>query len=262
MNAGDFVTQGSRAPSWYNSRDPATRCWQRDSSSFHRKKRHVVCICHINRHFLWQQFPANVRYHRTDLCGPFSHCSCTGIPCRDQKYCLYDISYVLLGAILAIYNGLRMRTTLGKFDWGFRYVIIFLYVQFWIRLAAASYCDKKVRTVAFPAARSVNKWRDTRNCVQNVPEYTICVRFTTHLHYKALGMIVCALIWQIRHNYNRPGDGHCDVTGHRKVSALGTAGAMVTTHENSVMVSSFKGPNCLSFCKTYWKWKRVTGFTL
>ena len=30
---------------------------------------------------------------------------------RDQKYCLYDISYAPLGAILAIYNGLHMHTT-------------------------------------------------------------------------------------------------------------------------------------------------------
>ena len=32
------------------------------------------------------------------------------------------------------------------------------------------------------------------------------------------------------------------VTGHRKMSVLGTTGAMVTTHENFVMVWSFKGP--------------------
>ena len=61
------------------------------------------------------------------------------------------------------------KTTLGKFDWGVWYVIIFLYVQFWIRLAAVSKRGKKVRTVAFPAVSSVNKSRDTRNCVQNKP---------------------------------------------------------------------------------------------
>ena len=44
------------------------------------------------------------------------------------------------------------------------------------------------------------------------------------------------------------------------MSVLGTAGAMVTTHENSVMIWSFKGPNCFAFCKTYWKWKRSDGF--
>ena len=31
---------------------------------------------------------------------------------------------------------------MGKFDWGFWYVIIFLQVQIWIRLAAVSYRDK------------------------------------------------------------------------------------------------------------------------
>ena len=49
---------------------------------------------------------------------------------------------------------------MGKFDWGVRYVIIFLYVQFWIRLGTVSYRGKKVRTVDSPAVRSVNKSRD------------------------------------------------------------------------------------------------------
>ena len=64
-------------------------------------------------------------------------------------------------------------TSMGKFDWGVWYVIIFLYVQFWIRLAAVSYRGKNVRTVASPSVRSVNKSRDTQNCVQNEPEYAI-----------------------------------------------------------------------------------------
>ena len=138
------------------------------------------------------------------------------------------------------------KSALGKFDWGGRYVIIFLYVQFLIRLAAVSYRGKKVRTVVFPVVRSVNTSRDTRNCVQNEPEYAICVIFTTRLYYKTLGIILCAMIWQIRHNYKRLDDFHCDVTGHSKMSALGTACAMVTTHENSVMMWYFKGPKLFS----------------
>ena len=151
---------------------------------------------------------------------------------------------------------------MGKFDWGFWYVIIFLYVQFWIRLAAVSYRGKKGRTVASPAVRSVNKSRVKRTCVQNEPEYEICVIFNTLLYYKAIGLILCALVWQIRHNYTRLDDGHCDVTSCRKMSVLGAVGTMVTTHENFVMMWSFKGLNCFAFCKTYWKWKRVMGFTL
>ena len=122
----------------------------------------------------------------------------------------------------------QIVSSLGKFDWGVWYVIIFLYVNFWHRLAPVSHRGKKVRTVASPAVRSVNKSRDTRNCVQNEPEYAICVIFTTPLYYEALGLFLCDLIWQIHHNYNRLDDGHCDVTGHRKMSVLGTAGAMVT----------------------------------
>ena len=130
--------------------------------------------------------------------------------------------------------------TLCKFVWGW-YVIIFLYMQFWIRLAAASYRDKKVQTVASPAVRSVNKSRDTRNCAQKGPEYAICVIFTTRLYYKALGLILCDHRWQICHHYNCLDDGHCEVTGHRKMSVLGTAGALVTTHEYFVMMWRFKG---------------------
>ena len=51
--------------------------------------------------------------------------------------------------------------------------IIFLYVQFWIRLTAVSYHAKKVRTVDSLVVRSVNKSRDTRNCVQNEQAYVI-----------------------------------------------------------------------------------------
>ena len=82
---------------------------------------------------------------------------------------------------------------MGKFDWKVWYAIIFLYVHFWIRLAAVSYRGRKARTDAFPVMRSVNKSRDTWNYVQNEPEYTICVIFTTRLYYKALGLI--CVIW-------------------------------------------------------------------
>ena len=109
---------------------------------------------------------------------------------------------------------------MGKFDWGVRYVIIFLYVQFWIRLATVSYRGENVRTVVSPAVRSVNRSGDTRNFVQNGPQYAICVIFTTRLYYKA--------------------------TGNRKMSALSTASAMVTTHENSVMMWSFEGAKLFS----------------
>ena len=110
---------------------------------------------------------------------------------------------------------------MGKFDWGVRYVIIFLYEKFIIRLAAVSYRGKNVRTVASQAVRSANKSRDTRNCIQNELEYAICVLFTIRLYNKALEIILCALIWQISHNYNRLDDDHCVVTGHRNVSELG-----------------------------------------
>ena len=51
---------------------------------------------------------------------------------------------------------------MGKLNWRVWYVIIFLCVQFCIRLAAVSYRGKKVRTVAFPLVRSVNKSRDAK----------------------------------------------------------------------------------------------------
>ena len=138
------------------------------------------------------------------------------------------------------------KIIIGQVRLGFRYVIIFLYVQFWIPLAAVSYRGKKVRTVASPAVRSVNKSRDTQNCVQNESECAICVLFIISLHNKALGLISCDLIRQIRHDYTRLDDGHCAVTGHRKMSVLGAIGTTVTTHENFVMMWLLKGPKI--FC--------------
>ena len=43
------------------------------------------------------------------------------------------------------------KADIGQVRLGVRYVIVFLYVQFWIRLAAVSYRDEKVRTVVSPA---------------------------------------------------------------------------------------------------------------
>ena len=136
-------------------------------------------------------------------------------------------------------HALSPQASNGQVRLGVRYVIIFLYVFFLIRLAAVRYHGEKVRTVVCPAVISVNKSRDIRNCTQNGAEYTICVLFTARLYYKALEIILCTLICQIRRNCNRLDDDHCDVTGHRKMSPLGTAGAMVTTHENSLMMWSF-----------------------
>ena len=149
---------------------------------------------------------------------------------------------------------------MGKFDWGVRCVIIFLYVQFWIRLGTVSYRGKKVRTVDSPAVRSVNKSRDTRNFVQNEPKYAICVLVATRLYYKALGIILCALIISNTPQSQSSWRCHCEVTVHRKMSALCTAGGMVTTHENSVMMWPFKGTKLFSVqYKTYWKWKKNDG---
>ena len=84
--------------------------------------------------------------------------------------------------------------SLGKLDWGVSYVIIFLFEQFWIRLAPVSKRGKKIRTVAFPAVRSVDESRDTRNCAQNKPQNRICGIFTTRSYYKALELVLCYLI--------------------------------------------------------------------
>ena len=105
---------------------------------------------------------------------------CLSIQETQEQYC-----------ILAIHSPWRcMFIPLGKFDWGVWYVFFFLYEQFWIRLAAVSKRGKKVRTMAFPVVRTVNKSRDTRNCVQNKPEDAICVICTTRSYYKTLGLIL------------------------------------------------------------------------
>ena len=81
-----------------------------------------------------------------------------------------------------------------------------------------------------------------------------------HIHHvfilQSPRSILCDPIWWIRHIYNCLEHGNIDVTGHCKRSVLGTAGARVTTHENSKMIWSFKGPNCFASCKTLCKWKK------
>ena len=62
----------------------------------------------------------------------------------------------------------------------------FVSTFFFIRLAAVSYHSKKVRTVASPTVRSVNKSRGTQNCIRYEPQYAICLVFTIRLYYKAL----------------------------------------------------------------------------
>ena len=91
--------------------------------------------------------------------------------------------------------------------------------------------------------RSVNKSRDTTNCIRNEPQYAICVIFTTPFYYKALKLILCDLIWQFICVLTVT-----TVTGH--VTARWQHWAwletMVTTHENSLIMQSFKGPKL--FC--------------
>ena len=100
-----------------------------------------------------------------------------------------------------------------------------------IRLAAVSYRGKKVRHTKLRPKRA--------------SACEMC-----HLqHYFILQsprINLCDLVWQIRHNYSRLDDGHCDVTGHRMMLVLGAVGTMVTTHKNFVMMWSFKGPKL--FC--------------
>ena len=111
----------------------------------------------------------------------------------------------------------------GKFDWGVRYVIIFQYVQFWIRLPAVSYRGKTIRTLVSPAVRSVNKTHDTKLGPKGARRCDLCP-FRHSFILQSPTNNLCALMWQISLNYNRLEDDHCDDTGHRKMSALGMGG--------------------------------------
>ena len=149
-----------------------------------------------------------------------------------------------------------MGQTLGKFDWAVRYVIIFLYAQFWIRLGTVSYRGKKVRTVDSPAVRSVNKSRDTRNCVRSEPKVChLCPRrhwFILQIHRNYFECSDIANTPQLQSSWR----WQCEVTVHRKMSALSTAGAMVTTHDDSVMMWSFKGPKLFSVLENLMEMKK------
>ena len=64
----------------------------------------------------------------------------------------------------------------------------------------------------------------------------------------------------MHHDYIRLDDGHCDATGHRKMSVLGAVGTMVTTHKNFVMMSLFKGPKLFCFLQNKFEMKRIDRF--
>ena len=138
----------------------------------------------------------------------------------------------------------------------------FLYVQFWIRLGTVSYRGKKVLTADFPAVRSVNKSHDTRNCVQNEPKYAICVLVATRLYYKVLEIILCALIWQIRHNYNRLDDANVKLQFTARCQRWARPVPWWQPMKIPYWCDRWRGQNCLAFCKTFWKWKRMMGFIL
>ena len=136
--------------------------------------------------------------------------------------------------------------TLGKFDWGVWYVIIFLYVQFWIRLGTVSYRGKKVRTVDSPAVRSANKSWHTKLRPKRAK---LCDRFPRRHSFilqSPRNYFVCSDIANMPQSQSS-WRCHCEVTVHRKMSALSTAGTMVTTHKNSVMMWPFKGTKLFSF---------------
>ena len=94
--------------------------------------------------------------------------------------------YIMNGVHVPEPRSLYILLIMGKFDWGVWYIIIFLYVQFWTRLAAASYRGKKVRTVAFLAVRSVNKPRDTRHCVKKTSQSMQSVSSSPLVHITKL----------------------------------------------------------------------------
>ena len=116
----------------------------------------------------------------------------------------------------------------------------------WIWLATVNYRGKKVRTVDSPAVRSVNKSSDKRNCVQKRAKVCdLCPLRHSFIWQSPRNYFVCSDIANTR-QLESSWRCQCEVTGHRKMSALGTAGAMVTTHENSVMMWSFQGTKLFS----------------
>ena len=96
----------STGAGWINSRDPAARCWQQGSSSFHRKNgkysAFAILIAIFNNDSSLQILSITV-----PTCA--DHFRIVTVP--ETKTTVFMTSYSQLGAILAICNGLRMCTT-------------------------------------------------------------------------------------------------------------------------------------------------------
>ena len=69
-------------------------------------------------------------------------------------------------------------------------------------------------------------------------------------------------MWHIRHNYNRPDD----TTVSLQVTARCQRWARPVPWWQPMKIpwwyERLRDQNCFVFCKTYWKWKRMMGFTL
>ena len=124
-----------------------------------------------------------------------------------------------------IYNWfIAQASSMGKFNWGVCYVIIFLQVQFWIRLAAVSYHGMEVHTMASPTVKSVDKSHDPK-IASKTSHSMRPVSFSSLVYItKPRKLIPCDLLWQITRNYNRLDGGHGCGTGHRMMAVLGMAG--------------------------------------
>ena len=95
-----------------NPSDPAVGCWQRGSSLLQRKNvknsAFDMAIATPNNETSLHLIVTNISIYPAGLS---LHCSCTGIPCRDQSTCVCDISYAQTSAIFVVYNDLLTRTT-------------------------------------------------------------------------------------------------------------------------------------------------------
>ena len=138
-------------------------------------------------------------------------------------------------------SGTSTDWDLGQVRLGVLYIIICWYdLKFdWLQLVTVV---RKLVPCPLSVMVSVTKSRDTQNCIQMISSMR-SGSFSPSIYItKPRTLIIYDLLWQITYNYNRLDDDHCDGPGHRKMAVLDIAGDLETTHENSWMVCSLKGP--------------------
>ena len=108
------------------------------------------------------------------------------ITARRPRIRIIIISTQIWRSLYILNSTSQPRTQRASSNGWFLYVIIFLKVQFYIRLTVVGYRGKKISTKAAPMLRSLNNSLYTQNCIRNEPQHAMGIVSLGRLYHKAV----------------------------------------------------------------------------